>query len=54
MVFTNNQIKENENIKNDLNVIKRIAFEYEKKFKNIDKKSESSLTNDIKKQAWNC
>ena len=37
LLFTNKQIKENENIKNYLNAIKRIAFESEKKFNNIDK-----------------
>ena len=36
LLFTNKQIKENENIKNELNAIKRITFENEKEFNNID------------------
>ena len=37
-ILKNKQTKETENIKKDLNAIKRIAFENEKKFNNIDKK----------------
>ena len=45
----NKQIKENVNIKNDLDTIKRIAFENGKKLTYIDKKCEASLINKIKK-----
>ena len=47
MLFTTKQIKENENIKIDLNAIQKNAFEGEKKFNNIDKLEVVKKTNKI-------